>query len=159
MVDRLGARPLGTQPHVVGRHQAADALGRIPQDRLRHLPRLGRERRHQPLRHLFGQLVDQPRAVVGRHRLEHAHGRVGAQVRDQFLLTLRRDVREGRRRQVAGQEAEAHPRVGRLESREDLRHVRRVQVHDALAQLGVVAGADQLLHLGDEQFGREVQRE
>ena len=110
VLERPGHGPVGEDADVVRRHQATDALGRVPEDLLGFAPRLGAERGDEPSGDLVGHLVQQGRPVVRVHGLDDPGG--GASQRlDEVFLCVEFELSQGFAGQIPWQEPKRGRRV------------------------------------------------
>jgi len=133
--------------HVVGRHQAPDRLLGVAEELRRDPPLALVEEVQEALRHGAGQLLEEGRAVVGRHLVEDLGDLALGHAADQRLLVVDVEVLEDLERQLARQDAERHGLDVVIEVPEHLRHVVYGEVREELAHRGELPGADQVAYL------------
>ena len=142
VVEDVADRPVLAHGDVVRRHQPADRALGIAEQRHRDGPLLGRQERQQLARRGRRQLLEEHRAVVGRHVVEQRRDVfLGHRLEERFLGVLRQ-ILEDLGGVLARQHAEDHHLVLEAELGQKRRHVDRVAVAHHVPQLRVVAGAE-----------------
>ena len=155
LLEHTTQRPVRLDAHVVGGHQAPDALGRVAEDGLG-LPAVsGIERGQETACHLRRQLLDERGPVVGVHGLDDGR-RGGPQLLDQLLLAIVLDLGKGVARLLAGQEPEGEGCLLRLEQRQRVRDVGRRHVAQRRPNLPELSFTQLLLDLLLQQLGGVV---
>jgi hypothetical protein len=146
----------GLHPHVVGRHQTADALLRIAEDRLGDAA-LGRgQQRDEPLRDLGGHLLEERGAVVGVELVDQGRHPLGAEAGDQALLAVRLEMAEDLGGEVARQQPEDEGRLVLFQPFDEVGDVGGLQFQERSAQPIEAALLEQLPDLRPYQAVERV---
>ncbi len=143
---------------VVGRHQPADGVLAVAQQRLRHALLLGRQQRHQALHYLARQLFKQRRAVVGRHVVQHGRGVDVAQAGQQLLLRLQIEILERFRRLMRVEHGEQPAALLGVELAEQAGQIGGEPTVQYVVQRIEVPFGDQFPNLGQGEFAKHVSK-